>query len=154
MEADKLNQWLTIVIKIASILTILTLLIFLLFNLNTGRYTLVVHENMKWIIDSRTGDMYWYSSGVHIPEPFNKDTTNFHKVNYVEKYRVFDNYSHDPQYIISRSEKYLKEKRIADSTRISDSLAMVRAEQDRVYDSIAKVQEDARRAEKMKRKGR
>ena len=154
MGTEKLNQWLTVIIKIVSILTIVTLLIFLLFNLNTGRYTLVVHETAKWVIDSRTGDVYWFNKGLDMPEPLNKDTAGFHKVNYINGFRTFAEYNTNPQVIERRLKMWSKEKRVSDSIRVSDSLAMVQAERDRVYDSIAKVQGDARRVEKMKRKGR
>jgi len=42
------------------------------------------------------------------------------------------------------SAKELEEKRIADSIRVADSLAMVQAEQQRIADSIAKAQEEVR----------
>ncbi len=42
------------------------------------------------------------------------------------------------------SAKELEEKRIADSIRVADSLAMVQAETQRVADSIAKAQEEKR----------
>jgi hypothetical protein len=41
------------------------------------------------------------------------------------------------------SAKELEEKRIADSIRVADSLAMVQAEQQRIADSIAKAQVEA-----------
>ena len=48
-------------------------------------------------------------------------------------------------YSCGPSAKELEEKRIADSIRVADSLAMVQAEQQRVADSISKAQ-----AEKVK----
>jgi hypothetical protein len=44
-------------------------------------------------------------------------------------------------YSCGPSAKELEEKRIADSIRVADSLAMVQAEQQRIADSIAKAQE-------------
>lgn len=102
MKTDKLNQWLTIVIKITLVITIVTFLIFLLFNLNTGRYTLVVHETAKWVIDSRTGDVYWFNNGWNTPDPLNKDTTGFHKVNYINGYRIFEEQFSSPQSVALR----------------------------------------------------
>jgi hypothetical protein len=43
-------------------------------------------------------------------------------------------------YSCGPSAKELEEKRIADSIKVADSMAMVMAEQQRVADSIAKVQ--------------
>ena len=43
------------------------------------------------------------------------------------------------------SAKELEEKRIADSIRVADSLAMVQAEQQRIADSIQKAQMEAAR---------
>jgi len=48
-------------------------------------------------------------------------------------------------YACGPSAKELEEKRIADSIRVADSLAMVQAEQQRVADSIAKAQEEKRK---------
>ncbi len=45
------------------------------------------------------------------------------------------------------SAKELEEKRIADSIRVADSMAMVQAEQQRIADSIAKAQEEKRIAD-------
>ena len=45
-------------------------------------------------------------------------------------------------YSCGPSAKELEEKRIADSIRVADSLAMVQAEQQRIADSIAKVQHE------------
>jgi hypothetical protein len=47
-------------------------------------------------------------------------------------------------YSCGPSAKELEEKRIADSIRVADSLAMVQAEQQRIADSIAKAQEEKR----------
>jgi len=47
-------------------------------------------------------------------------------------------------YSCGPSAKELEEKRIADSIRVADSLAMVQAETQRVADSIAKAQEEKR----------
>ncbi len=47
-------------------------------------------------------------------------------------------------YSCGPSAKELEEKRIADSIRVADSLAMVQAEQQRIADSIAKAQEEIR----------
>lgn len=48
-------------------------------------------------------------------------------------------------YSCGPSAKELEEKRIADSIRIADSLAMVQAEQQRIADSIAQAQAEAAR---------
>jgi hypothetical protein len=48
-------------------------------------------------------------------------------------------------YSCGPSAKELEEKRIADSIRVADSLAMVQAEQQRVADSIAAAQIEAAR---------
>ena len=45
-------------------------------------------------------------------------------------------------YACGPSAKEMEEKRIADSIRVADSLAMVQAEQQRIADSIAKVQQE------------
>jgi len=45
-------------------------------------------------------------------------------------------------YSCGPSAKEIEEKRIADSIRVADSLAMVQAEQQRIADSIAKVQQE------------
>jgi hypothetical protein len=45
-------------------------------------------------------------------------------------------------YACGPSAKEIKEKQIADSIRVADSLAMVQAEQQRIADSIAKSQEE------------
>ena len=45
-------------------------------------------------------------------------------------------------YSCGPSQKEMDEKRIADSIRVADSLAMVQAEQQRIADSIAKVQQE------------
>ena len=45
-------------------------------------------------------------------------------------------------YSCGPSAKEMEEKRIADSIRVADSLAMVQAEQQRIADSIAKSQEE------------
>jgi len=45
------------------------------------------------------------------------------------------------------SQKELEEKRIADSIRVADSLAMVQAEQQRIADSIAVAQAEAAHAD-------
>jgi hypothetical protein len=50
-------------------------------------------------------------------------------------------------YSCGPSAKELEEKRIADSIRVADSLAMVQAEQQRIADSIAKAQEEKRIAD-------
>jgi hypothetical protein len=50
-------------------------------------------------------------------------------------------------YSCGPSAKELEEKRIADSIRVADSLAMVQAEQQRIADSISKVQEEKRKAD-------
>ena len=50
-------------------------------------------------------------------------------------------------YACGPSAKELEEKRIADSIRVADSLAMVQAEQQRVADSIAKAQDEKRKAD-------
>jgi hypothetical protein len=50
-------------------------------------------------------------------------------------------------YSCGPSAKELEEKRIADSIRVADSLAMVQAEQQRIADSIAKAQEAKRVAD-------
>lgn len=50
-------------------------------------------------------------------------------------------------YSCGPSAKELEEKRIADSIRVADSLAMVQAEQQRIADSIAKAQMEAARAD-------
>jgi len=47
-------------------------------------------------------------------------------------------------YSCGPSAKELEEKRIADSIRVADSMAMVQAEQQRIADSIAKAQEEKR----------
>lgn len=47
------------------------------------------------------------------------------------------------------SAKEVEEKRIADSTRVADSLAMVQAEQQRIADSIAKAQNELRITDSM-----
>jgi len=47
-------------------------------------------------------------------------------------------------YSCGPSAKELEEKRIADSIRVADSLAMVQAEQQRIADSISKAQEEKR----------
>jgi hypothetical protein len=47
-------------------------------------------------------------------------------------------------YSCGPSAKELEEKRIADSIRVADSLAIVQAEQQRVADSIAKAAEEKR----------
>lgn len=46
-------------------------------------------------------------------------------------------------YACGPSAKELEEKRIADSIRVADSLAMVQAEQQRIADSVAKAQIEA-----------
>jgi len=46
-------------------------------------------------------------------------------------------------YACGPSAKELEEKRIADSIRVADSLAMVQAEQQRIADSIAAAQTEA-----------
>ena len=46
-------------------------------------------------------------------------------------------------YSCGPSAKELEEKRIADSIRVADSLAMVQAEQQRIADSIARAQMEA-----------
>ncbi len=48
-------------------------------------------------------------------------------------------------YSCGPSAKELEEKRIADSIRVADSLAMVQAEQQRIADSIAQAQAEAAR---------
>ena len=48
-------------------------------------------------------------------------------------------------YACGPSAKEIEEKRIADSIRVADSLAMVQAEQQRIADSIAKAQEEKRK---------
>lgn len=40
-----------------------------------------------------------------------------------------------------------EEKRIADSIKVTDSLAMVQAEQQRIADSISKIQEEKKKAD-------
>ncbi len=45
-------------------------------------------------------------------------------------------------YSCGPSAKEIEEKRIADSILVADSLAMVQAEQQRIADSIAKVQQE------------
>jgi hypothetical protein len=50
-------------------------------------------------------------------------------------------------YACGPSAKELEDKRIADSIRVADSLAMVQAEQQRIADSIAKAQEEKRIAD-------
>jgi hypothetical protein len=50
-------------------------------------------------------------------------------------------------YSCGPSAKELEEKRIADSIRVADSLAMVQAEQQRIADSIAKAQEEKKKAD-------
>ena len=45
-------------------------------------------------------------------------------------------------YSCGPSAKEIEEKRIADSIRVADSLAMVQAEQQRIADSIAKIQQE------------
>ena len=50
-------------------------------------------------------------------------------------------------YSCGPSAKELEEKRIADSIKVADSMAMVMAEQQRVADSIAKVQNEKRIAD-------
>ncbi len=50
-------------------------------------------------------------------------------------------------YSCGPSAKELEEKRIADSIRVADSMAMVQAEQQRIADSIAKAQEEKRIAD-------
>jgi hypothetical protein len=50
-------------------------------------------------------------------------------------------------YSCGPSAKEIEEKRIADSIRVADSIAMVQAEQQRIADSIAKVQEEKRIAD-------
>ncbi|MFC2101429.1 hypothetical protein ACFLS7_00365 [Bacteroidota bacterium] len=50
-------------------------------------------------------------------------------------------------YACSPSAKELEEKRIADSIRVADSLAMVQAEQQRIADSIAISQAEAAHAD-------
>ena len=50
-------------------------------------------------------------------------------------------------YSCGPSAKEKEEARIADSIRVADSLAMVQAEQQRIADSIAKVQEEKRIAD-------
>ncbi|MDP4281443.1 MAG: hypothetical protein Q8867_04765 [Bacteroidota bacterium] len=50
-------------------------------------------------------------------------------------------------YSCGPSAKELEEKRIADSIRVADSLAMVQAEQQRVADSIAKAQDEKKIAD-------
>jgi hypothetical protein len=50
-------------------------------------------------------------------------------------------------YACGPSAKELEEKRIADSIRVADSLAMVQAEQQRIADSIAKAQEEKKKAD-------
>jgi len=47
-------------------------------------------------------------------------------------------------YSCGPSAKEQEEKRIADSIRVADSMAMVQAEQQRIADSIAKSQEEKR----------
>ena len=50
-------------------------------------------------------------------------------------------------YSCGPSAKELEEKRIADSIRVADSLAMVQAEQQRIADSIAKAADEKKKAD-------
>ncbi len=50
-------------------------------------------------------------------------------------------------YACGPSAKEMEEKRIADSIRVADSLAMVQAEQQRISDSIAKAGEEKKKAD-------
>ena len=50
-------------------------------------------------------------------------------------------------YSCGTSAKELEEKRIADSIRVADSLAMVQAEQQRITDSIAKAADEKKKAD-------
>ena len=138
MKLESFNKSLMVIIKIAYALLILTVYIFLFFHINTGRYSLFfANDKTRWLVDSRTGDIYWYRQGLQAPDPYTDDTSGFHKVNYIKGYITYSKYYNSIKYKIDQ--KLKQEKWISDSIRVQDSMAMVRAEQLRVEDSIVKV---------------
>ena len=59
MKLGILNQWLTVLLKLTSIIAIITFIFFLITYRNTGRYDIKTIDDHILLMDSRTGDGYF-----------------------------------------------------------------------------------------------